>query len=112
MHVFITQILSAVVAATIADMYSKATDAPSDICDEETSRLNDAKDNRDRAPRICFLGGATSIISVLTALTLIQIEMIAICAPGTVSMNVYNYSRLFMCVCPGSLHVGYQGMHT
>ena len=69
-------------------MYTQATDAPRYICRQETSRLNDEKDTRDRAPRICYLGVATSIISVFAALTLIQIEMITFCAPRPVSVNI------------------------
>ena len=80
------QILSAVVAATLADMDTGATDAPDDICLAGAMR---SKDTRDRAPRICYLGMATSIISVFTALTLIQLDMIAICTPGLVSVNIY-----------------------
>ena len=75
-------------AATIADMYTGATDAPSDICAQYNPRLEEDVRTRDRAPRICFLGAATSIISVFTALTLIQMDMIIICVPGSVSVNI------------------------
>ena len=75
-------------AATIADMYTEASDAPSDICEAFSPRLEQDEQNRDRAPRICNLGLATSIISVFTALLLIQIEMIVFCAPGSVSVNL------------------------
>ena len=81
------QILSAIVAATIADMYTEASDTPNDICSAFTARLD--PERRDRAPRICFLGVASSIISVFAALTLIQIEMVIFCAPGFVSVNEY-----------------------
>ena len=70
-------------AATIADMYTEASDAPQAICDPESGRYGE---RRDRAPRICFLGMATSVISVFIALTLIQMEMlIGFFAPGLVS---------------------------
>ena len=75
-------------AATIADMYTGASDSPSSICSVNGGgRLVEEEDNRDRAPRICYLGIATSIISVFTALLLIQIEMVIFCAPGSVSLN-------------------------
>lgn len=75
-------------AATIADMYTGATDAPSDICSVNSAgRLEPDENQRDRAPRICNLGVATSVISVFTALLLMQIEMIIACAPGSVSLN-------------------------
>ena len=82
------QILSAIVAATLADMETYATDAPFDICETYNDRLKDGEETRDRAPRICFLGMATSIISVFTALTLIQIEMVTFCAPRSVSVHI------------------------
>ena len=73
-------------AATIADMHTWASDAPTSICSAHGGgRLVPDEDNRDRAPRICYLGVATSVISVFTALFLIQIDMIIICAPGSVS---------------------------
>ena len=75
-------------AATIADVYTQATDAPSGICDKYSSRLQEDEQTRDYAPRICFLGMAISIISVFTALTLIQIEMVIFCAPRPVSVNI------------------------
>ena len=82
-----TQILSALVAATLADMDTGASDAPSSICSPSGgNRLVPDEHNRDRAPRICYLGMATSIISVFTALLLIQIDMIIFCAPGSVSV--------------------------
>ena len=76
-------------AATIADMYTEASDAPSDICRavDSAGRLEPDENQRDRAPRICYLGVATSVISVFTALLLMQIEMIIACAPGSVSLN-------------------------
>ena len=76
--------------ATLSDMYTGATDAPTAICERINLRLVEDEQNRDRAPRICFLGGATSIISVFTALTLIQMDMIIFCAPGSVSVNMYS----------------------
>ena len=66
-------------------MYTEATDAPSDICAQTSDRLQEDEQTRDRAPRICNLGVATSIISVFIALTLIQVEMVTFCAPGLVS---------------------------
>ena len=69
-------------------MYTGATDAPSDICEQYNFRLEEDVRTRDRAPRICFLGVATSIISVFTALTLIQLEMVAFCVSGSVSVNI------------------------
>ncbi|XP_065884153.1 uncharacterized protein [Dysidea avara] len=71
-------ILSAVVAATIADMYTGAEETPASICAVLDLRYGQ---RRDRAPRICFNGVATSIISVFTALTLIQVDLLLICAP-------------------------------
>ena len=74
-------------AATIADMYTGASDSPSSICSVVGGfRLVPDESNRDRAPRICFLGAATSIISVFTALLLIQMEMVIFCAPASVSV--------------------------
>ena len=73
-------------AATIVDMDTEASDSPSSICKVHGgNRLVPDEYNRDRAPRICYLGVATSVISVFTALFLIQIDMIIICAPGSVS---------------------------
>jgi len=66
-------------------MYTGASDAPIDICNPFSVRFGE---RRDRAPRICYLGVATSVISVFTALTLMQIEMIITCAPGSVSANM------------------------
>ena len=75
-------------AATISDMYTGATDAPSNICSAGSAgRLEPDENQRDRASRICFLGVATSVISVFTALTLIQMEMVILCAPGSVSFS-------------------------
>ena len=75
-------------AATISDMYTGATDAPSNICSAGSAgRLEPDENQRDRAPRICFLGVATSVISVFTALTLIQMEMVILCAPRSVSFS-------------------------
>ena len=74
-------------AATIADMYTGASDSPSSICQVKGGgRLVSDEGNRDRAPRICYLGVATSVISVFTALFLIQIDMVIFCAPGSVSV--------------------------
>jgi len=67
-------------------MYTGASDAPIEIC--SASPLTRFGERRDRAPRICFLGVATSVISVFAALTLMQIEMIIACAPGSVSANI------------------------
>ena len=69
--------------ATVADMYTGASDSLSDICSVVTDdRLETDENRRDRAPRICYLGIATSIISVFTTLLLIQIDMIIFCAPS------------------------------
>jgi len=72
------QVLSAIVAATIADMYTGAEETPASICAVQDFRYGD---RRDRAPRICFNGVATSVISVFAALTLIQVDLLLICAP-------------------------------
>ena len=81
-------------AATISDMYTGATDAPSNICSAGSAgRLEPDENQRDRASRICFLGVATSVISVFTALTLIQMEMVILCAPGSVSLTIPVYLR-------------------
>ena len=75
-------------AATLADMRTYASDATTSICMANGGdRLVEEEKNRDRAPRICFLGVAVSIISVFTALTLIQMDMIIFCAPGAVSVT-------------------------
>ena len=74
-------------AATIADMYTEASDSTYSICNVKgRNRLVSDEGNRDRAPRICYLGVATSVISVFTALFLIQIDMVIFCAPGSVSV--------------------------
>ena len=74
-------------AATIADMHTGASDAPMSVCSVSGGgRMVPDENNRDRAPRICFLGVAVSVISVFTALLLIQIDMIIFCAPGSVSV--------------------------
>ena len=71
-------------------MYTEASDAPSDICSASAGR---GTGQRDRAPRICSLGVATSVISVFTALTLIQVEMVIFCAPGFVSIGMHVCSN-------------------
>ena len=70
-------------------MYTGASDAPSDICSAIVFGRG-LIERRDRAPRICFLGVATSVISVFTALILIQIEMVVFCAPGFVSIGMLH----------------------
>ena len=69
-------------------MYTGASDAPFEICNPFSFRFGE---RRDRAPRICYLGVATSVISVFAALTLMQIEMIIACVPGSVSANIAIY---------------------
>ena len=81
-----SQVLSAIVAATIADMYTGADETPASICAVDDPRYGE---RRDSAPRICFNGVATSIISVFTALTLIQIDLLIVCAP-TSSVSTYQ----------------------
>ena len=75
-------------AATIADMYTKADDTPWGICEVLDVRYGN---RRNRAPRICYNGVATSIISVFAALTLIQMDLLLVCAPAkSVSFCVHH----------------------